>query len=96
MAKKNNNNQSYLLSKILKQSVSRKEYDNYFKNGQWLRSNWKAIARNHAGKIIIVIDSDIACSTGDTEEARACLREYGSPVQAYVRYVPAENEALLL
>ena len=96
MAKKNNNNPSYSLEKILKRTDSRKEYSNYFNNGEWLRRNWKVIAREHAGKIIIIIDNDIACSTANADEARACLRERGSPVQAYIRYVPAENEALLL
>jgi hypothetical protein len=84
------------IAKILRQKEAIEVYSGYGKNREWLRRNWKRISRDHAGKVVIIIDEDIACSTEDADEARRCLRSHGAPVQAYVRYVPAENEALLL
>jgi hypothetical protein len=84
------------IGKILKQRDAIEEYSNYEKNREWLMRNWKRIARQYAGKVIVIHGEGIACSTEDAEEARTCLQSLGSPVQAYVRYIPAANEALLL
>lgn len=96
MPQRNHSQEVGTIEKILKQKDALEVYINYEKNREWLSRNWKRIAREHAGKVVIIHAEDVACSTKDAEAARTCLHSLDSPVQAYVRYIPAANEALLL
>lgn len=80
------------LSKKKTWDDTRKYWDNY----QWFEQNLEQIKMAHKGKVVIVLDGKIIFDSENMEEVRKILRTLSAPNQSYIRYVPAENELLLL
>ena len=83
---------------ILQGQNAKDEYSQYVENGRWLRQNWGRIQEKYAGLIVVIVDPQEGKVNAyeDAQDARAFIRSLATPNQAYVRYVPAANEALLL
>lgn len=85
-------------AEILQSLDAKAEYTEYYENASWLRQNWIQIQEKYPGQIIIIVDRDLdkISAFDEASEARKFIRELEVPNQAYVRYIPADNEALLL
>lgn len=90
----------YFLDKVIEKALNNNktwdDHEAYRLNAEWLEKNFEDIKQRHQGKIVVVLDQQIAFSNKDTEKVRGKIRSFPNPNQSYIRYIPAEREVLLL
>ncbi len=84
----------------IQEALSKKEtwdsYQKYWANHNWLDQNFEQIREKYEGRVVVVVNQNIAFSSDNMEEIRKEVRGFDTPNEAYIRYIPAENELLLL
>lgn len=96
MKKKTSSLSSERLHLLLNNKETLDDSERYLVNSRWFAEHFDAILKEHAGKVVGVLDGKIQFSDEDIHRIREQIRLAPYLNQIYFRYVPRENEVLLL
>ena len=85
-----------VIEKALNNDKTWDDHEAYRTNAEWLEHNLESIKEQHRGQVVVVLDRQIVFSDQDTSKVREKIRSLPNRNQAYIRYIPAEKELLLL
>ncbi len=85
---------------VIQEAFSKKETwnnaRNYWTNHLWFQKNQRKLKKSHSGQLVIVLNEEVFFSSEDAEKVRKKLRHTPNRYEAYIQYIPAANELLLL
>lgn len=76
---------------------SRKNGEEYRRNGEWFDEHFEEIRKEHPGKIIIVLNQEVWDTAESPSEVHDKLRDLprGRQLQSYIEFVPKEGAILM-
>lgn len=84
------------LRALLSNKETLEDFQKYVANSRWFNDHFDEIVKEHAGKVVGVLDNKIQFSDEDLQRIRMQIRSAPYLNQVYFRYVPQANEVLLL
>nr|CBH36798.1 hypothetical protein BSM_02750 [uncultured archaeon] len=87
-----------LINEVFNKKEIWRNYSEYLRNIDWVKENFETIKDEHRGEVVVILDKKVKFSDDNIEKVREDIRSLNPEQlnQSYIRYIPKEEELLLL